>query len=75
MSRSCCAPARRPNFCAALEALALDVVLTNLAPARDAASHWLVHRIDEQPVSLIGTPRAGRRADRAAGGSAGDASP
>ena len=40
----------------ALEALALDVVLTNLPPARDAASHWLIHRIDEQPVSLIGTP-------------------
>lgn len=39
-----------------LEGLALDVVLTNLAPARDAASHWLVHRIDEQPVGLIGTP-------------------
>jgi LysR family transcriptional activator of nhaA len=39
-----------------LEGLALDVVLTNLAPARDAASQWLVHRIDEQPVSLIGTP-------------------
>ncbi|WP_103258214.1 LysR family transcriptional regulator [Tabrizicola aquatica] len=38
-----------------LEGLALDVVLTNLAPARDAASHWLVHRIDEQPVGLIGT--------------------
>lgn len=45
----------------ALEALALDVVLTNLAPARDAASQWLIHRLDEQPVSLIGTPgRAGR---------------
>jgi LysR family transcriptional regulator, transcriptional activator of nhaA len=39
-----------------LEALALDVVLTNLAPARDAASPWLVHQIDEQPVGLIGTP-------------------
>lgn len=39
-----------------LEALALDVVLTNLAPARDAASPWLVQRIDEQPVGLIGTP-------------------
>ncbi len=39
-----------------LEGLALDVVLTNLAPARDAASPWLVHRIDEQPISLIGTP-------------------
>lgn len=39
-----------------LEALALDVVLTNLAPARDAASPWLVHRLAEQPVGLIGTP-------------------
>jgi LysR family transcriptional activator of nhaA len=39
-----------------LESLALDVVLTNLAPARDAASPWLVHRLDEQPVGLIATP-------------------
>ena len=39
-----------------LEALALDVVLTNLAPPRDAASPWLVHRLSEQPVGLIGTP-------------------
>ena len=39
-----------------LEALALDVILTNVAPARDATSHWLIHRLDEQPVSLIGTP-------------------
>jgi LysR family transcriptional regulator, transcriptional activator of nhaA len=39
-----------------LEALALDVVLTNLAPARDAASPWLIHRLAEQSVSLIGTP-------------------
>jgi len=39
-----------------LEALSLDVVLTNLAPARDGATRWLIHRIDEQPVSLIGTP-------------------
>jgi LysR family transcriptional regulator, transcriptional activator of nhaA len=39
-----------------LEGLALDVVLTNLAPARDAASPWLLHQIDEQPVGLIGTP-------------------
>ncbi len=37
-----------------LDSLAFDVVLTNLAPARDAASPWLVHRIDEQPVSLVG---------------------
>lgn len=39
-----------------LDALALDVVLTNLAPAREAGSPWLVHRLAEQPVSLIGTP-------------------
>ncbi|MFN4184852.1 MAG: LysR family transcriptional regulator [Hyphomonas sp.] len=39
-----------------LDGLALDVVLTNLAPPRDAASHWLVHRIAEQPIGLIGTP-------------------
>jgi LysR family transcriptional activator of nhaA len=38
-----------------LEALELDVVLTNLAPARAEESPWLVHRIGEQPVSLIGT--------------------
>jgi len=39
-----------------LEAMALDMVLTNLAPARDAASRYLVKRISEQSVSLIGTP-------------------
>lgn len=39
-----------------LEALSLDVVLTNLVPPRDAASPYLVHQIAEQPVSLIGQP-------------------
>ncbi|SCY65858.1 LysR family transcriptional regulator [Paracoccus tibetensis] len=39
-----------------LEALALDVVLTNHAPARDASSSWLVHRLADQPVGLIGLP-------------------
>ncbi|MBK5926603.1 LysR family transcriptional regulator [Rhodobaculum claviforme] len=39
-----------------LDGLAFDVVLTNLAPPRDAASPWLVHRLSEQPVSLIGAP-------------------
>ena len=39
-----------------LEFLAFDVVLTNLAPPRDAATPWLVHRLAEQRVSLIGTP-------------------
>ncbi len=40
----------------ALDALALDVVLTNLPPARESDSPWLVHRLAEQPVSLVGTP-------------------
>lgn len=39
-----------------LETLALDVVLTNIQPARDAARRYLIHHLDEQPVSLIGTP-------------------
>ena len=39
-----------------LDALSLDIVLTNLIPARDAASPYLVHRLSEQPVSLIGGP-------------------
>ena len=43
-----------------LDALALDVVLTNLAPPRDGDHPRHVHQIGEQPVSLIGTPaRAG----------------
>jgi len=50
-----------------LDALALDVVLTNLAPARDAASRYLIHRLAEQPVSLIGTPqRVGQEPSMAA---------
>jgi LysR family transcriptional regulator, transcriptional activator of nhaA len=39
-----------------LDALAFDVVLTNLAPPRDGVSPWRVHRLSEQPVGLIGTP-------------------
>ncbi len=39
-----------------LDSLALDVVLTNMPPAQDAASPWLVQRLAEQPVSLIGAP-------------------
>jgi LysR family transcriptional activator of nhaA len=48
----------------ALDALALDVVLTNLVPARDAASPYLVRRLAQQPVSLIGTPSRQPLADR-----------
>ncbi len=46
----------------ALEALSLDVVLTNLVPARDASSPYLVHALSDQPVSLVGSSDlAGRR--------------
>ena len=40
----------------ALEALNLDVVLLNQAPARDAVTPFVVHRLAEQPVSLVGAP-------------------
>ena len=39
-----------------LEALRLDVVLTNQPAAGDAASAFISHRLDSQRVSLIGTP-------------------
>lgn len=39
-----------------LESLALDVVLTNQAPARDAGAPFAATKIAEQPVSLIGRP-------------------
>jgi LysR family transcriptional activator of nhaA len=39
----------------ALDALRIDVLLTNQVPARDASSPYLVRRIAEQPVSLVGT--------------------
>ncbi|MEL7462977.1 MAG: LysR family transcriptional regulator [Pseudomonadota bacterium] len=42
-----------------LEAQSLDIVLTNLAPARDATSPYLVHHLADQPVSLVGTPSRG----------------
>lgn len=38
----------------ALEAMTIDVLLTNMVPARDAASPYLVRRLAEQPVSLVG---------------------
>jgi LysR family transcriptional activator of nhaA len=39
-----------------LEALNLDVVLINQAPARDALTRFVAHRIAEQLVALVGTP-------------------
>ncbi len=40
----------------ALAALHLDVVLTNQPPPSDALTSFIVQRLDEQPVSLIGVP-------------------
>ncbi|QIQ86527.1 LysR family transcriptional regulator [Erythrobacter sp.] len=48
-----------------LEALSLDVVLTNLQPARDAASPYLVTRLAEQGVSLVGPADTPARGDLA----------
>jgi LysR family transcriptional activator of nhaA len=40
----------------ALIALQLDIVLTNHPPSTDLLSRLVVHRLDEQPVSLVGLP-------------------
>lgn len=40
-----------------LEAHGIDVLLSNAAPHRDAATPWVTHRISEQAVSLVGHPR------------------
>jgi LysR family transcriptional activator of nhaA len=55
----------QPDLLRGLEAMALDVVLTNLAPARDAASPYLVQRLAAQPVGLIGAPARVRPPGRA----------
>lgn len=44
-----------------LERYALDIVLSNVAPLRDASTRWVAHAIDKQPVSLIGQPQPERR--------------
>ena len=41
----------------ALDALALDVVLSTEPPPRDRFPSLIAHRIAEQPVGLYGTPR------------------
>lgn len=43
-----------------LEVYMLDVVLSNVAPLRDTTTRWVVHAIDEQPVSLVGQPNSKR---------------
>ena len=45
-----------PELLEGLEALSLDVVLTNVVPAPDAMSTFVTQPISEQPVSLIGKP-------------------
>lgn len=40
----------------ALEALNLDVILINQAPAGDVLTSFVAHRIAEQPVNIVGTP-------------------
>ena len=47
---------------AALDTHQLDVLLTNTLPSRDAESAWVAHRLAEQPISLIGPKRQGRKA-------------
>ncbi|WP_439525866.1 LysR family transcriptional regulator [Roseovarius mucosus] len=46
-----------------LEALSLDVVLTNVAPSADALTSFIVHPVAQQPVSVIGTPARIEAAD------------
>ena len=39
-----------------LESLNLDIILLNQAPPADALTRFVVNRLDEQPVSLVGAP-------------------
>ncbi|MDE2581818.1 MAG: LysR family transcriptional regulator, partial [Rhodospirillales bacterium] len=49
------------DLLAQLDAHAIDVVLANSAAPRDARSSLRNHLLDEQPVSLVGRPRPGKR--------------
>ncbi|MDO1559399.1 LysR family transcriptional regulator [Brevundimonas sp. 2R-24] len=49
------------DLLAQLEAHAVDVVLANSAAPLDARSSLRNHLLNEQPVSLVGRPRLGRR--------------
>ncbi|HEY8596511.1 MAG TPA: LysR family transcriptional regulator [Devosiaceae bacterium] len=40
-----------------LEAHRLDVVLVNQVPPRDSTTPWIAHRVADQRVSLVGTPK------------------
>ena len=49
---------------AALDQIALDVVLTNRPPERDAVTPRIAHKLSEDKVSLVGTPdRVGDETD------------
>lgn len=52
------------DLLAQLEAHAVDVVLANSAAPLDARSSLRNHLLNEQPVSLVGRPRQGKRAFR-----------
>lgn len=43
-----------------LEVYALDVVLSNVFPLHDQTTQWVIHVINNQPVSLIGQPHPER---------------
>jgi len=45
---------------AELEAHRLDIVLVNQEPLRGTESRWIVHRVAEQPVSLVCDPARSR---------------
>jgi len=49
------------DLLAMLQTHQLDVVLSNLPAKRDAETAWHSHLLDEQPVSLVGKKRRGRR--------------
>ena len=49
------------DLLAQLEAHAIDVVLANSAAPRDARSSLRNHLLNQQPVSLVGRPRSGKR--------------
>jgi LysR family transcriptional activator of nhaA len=49
------------DLLAQLEAHAIDVVLANSAAPRDARSSLRSHLLNQQPVSLVGRPRSGKR--------------
>jgi LysR family transcriptional activator of nhaA len=50
----------------------LDVVLSNVPPARDGETAWVSHPIAEQPVSLVGRPSPGPRSPSSPSTSPGD---